>query len=211
MEPLSPEALVRWCQQTLPDDTRAFEQLVTQYKSRVFASAYRLMGNRQDAEDQAQEVFLKIYRGIKTLEDPATLPAWITRITVNTCLDALAKQRRRPQMTSLTPPNAEDGEEMHVPDQRTPTPETAVLRRELQRCLEETLAQMDPNARAVLVLRDVEDHSYQEIAEALAVGLSAVKMRIQRARLAFQKLLDTVCPGTARAAQTSGPSVQTAP
>lgn len=61
MQTLAPEELVRLCQRTLPDDTRAFELLVSMYKERVFATAYRLMGNRQDAEDQAQEVFLKIY------------------------------------------------------------------------------------------------------------------------------------------------------
>lgn len=60
MQTLAPEELVRLCQRTLPDDTRAFELLVSMYKERVFATAYRLMGNRQDAEDQAQEVFLKI-------------------------------------------------------------------------------------------------------------------------------------------------------
>ena len=83
------------CQRTLPDDTRAFELLVSQYKDRVYATAYRLMGNPQDAEDQAQEAFLKIYRGIRSLDEPATLTSWIYRITTNTCFDALNKRKRR--------------------------------------------------------------------------------------------------------------------
>ena len=109
MDTAAPEELVRRCQATLPEDTQAFEQLVALYKDRVFATAYRLMGNRQDAEDQAQEVFLKVYRGIKSLDDAATLTSWIYRITTNTCFDALNKQKRRPRTTTLAPPDDDGG------------------------------------------------------------------------------------------------------
>jgi RNA polymerase sigma-70 factor (ECF subfamily) len=192
---LEPEELVRWCQRTLPEDTRAFEVLVSQYKSRVMATAYRLMADRQDAEDAVQEVFLKVYRTIKGLDEPANLTAWIYRITTNTCLDALAKRKRHRQST--VPMVREDGgeeTEMDIADASNATPEEAVLKSELQRCLEETLRQMDVGARATLVLRDVEDRPYQEIADTLKVGLSAVKMRIHRARLLFQETLNRICP-----------------
>jgi RNA polymerase sigma-70 factor (ECF subfamily) len=194
VEPLSPEELVHRCQQTMPGDTRAFELLVAHYKERVFATAYRIMGNRQEAEDQAQEVFLKVYRNIKNLAEPATVTSWIYRITTNTCLDALEKQRRRPAQTPLTPHDDRRDQEPNYADERTPTPEEAVLRRELHHCLEATLAQLDARDRVTLVLREIEGRSYQEIAESLAVGLSATKMRIHRARLAFQRLLDRICP-----------------
>jgi len=195
MEASALEALVRRCQQTLPEDTRAFERIVGLYKDRVFVMAYRLMGNRDDAEDQAQEVFLKIYRGINDLDDPATLTAWIYRITTNTCFDALSKQKRRPQTTPLTPPDAEGNEQSRYADTRSPSPEEVVLRHEMRLCLEQTLAQLDSTGRAALILRDIEDRPYQEVAEILSIGLSAVKMRIHRARLTFQQLLDTICPG----------------
>jgi RNA polymerase sigma-70 factor (ECF subfamily) len=194
---LTAEELVRRCQDARPDDLRGFELLMRQYQDRVFATAYRLMGNRQDAEDMAQEVFLKVYRGIRELGDPATLTSWIYRITTNTCLDALTRQKRRPRTVSLTPP-AHDGVEAAeppYPDRATPSPEEAVLRRELQRCLEAALVQLDATTRTILVLRDVEGRAYQEIAESLTLGLSAVKMRIHRARLAFQQMLERVCPG----------------
>jgi len=193
VESLPPEDLVRRCQRELPHDTRAFELLVAHYKQRVFATAYRLMGNRQEAEDQAQEVFLKVYRNIKDLEDPATVTSWIYRITTNTCLDALAKQKRRPRQTPLEPPG-EDSAAPSYADERTPTPEEAALRYELRHCLERTLLELDAQDRATLVLREIEGCSYQDIAETLKVGLSAAKMRIHRARLAFQRLLDRICP-----------------
>jgi DNA-directed RNA polymerase specialized sigma24 family protein len=75
LESLPPQTLARLCQQTLPEDTRAFQALVRQLKGRVYATAYRLMGSREDAEDQAQEVFIKVYRGIQDLDDPATVTA----------------------------------------------------------------------------------------------------------------------------------------
>jgi RNA polymerase sigma-70 factor (ECF subfamily) len=203
MEAPTLEELVRRCQQTLPEDTRAFERLVALYKDRVFATAYRLMGNHHDAEDQAQEVFLKVYRGIRDLDDPATLTSWIYRITANTCFDALGKQKRRPQTTPLALPDAEGNEEPRYADMRVPYPEDAVLQGEIRACLEQTLAQLDEAGRAVLILRDIEDRPYQEIAEILSIGLSAAKMRIHRARLAFQQLLDKICPGL-RGADSSG-------
>lgn len=197
MEPVSPEEIAIRCQHALPGDTRAFEQLVAQYQRRVYAITYRLMGNRQDAEDLAQEVFLKIYRNIGSLDDPAMLTAWINRVTTNACLDALTKQRRRPQTIPIAPVDPEFDEEPHYADPHSPSPEEESLRREIRRCLERTLTEMEPNARVAIVLRDVEDRPYQEIADILALRLSTVKMRIHRARMAFQQLLDRICPGIA--------------
>ena len=203
MESLPPQALARLCQQTLPEDTRAFEALVAQLKERVYATAYRLMGNREDAQDQAQEVFIKVYRGIKDLDDPATVTPWIYRLTVNTCFDALRKRERAPRTIPAAPPGAERDQEPGDVGADPATPEEAALRRELRECLEEVLRGLDPSERGVLVLRDVEGRPYQEIAETLAVGLGAVKMRIHRARLAFQRLFERLCPDLWRAVRTS--------
>ncbi len=212
MSTVSPEELALWCQRTLPDDTRGFEALVARYKKQVFSTAYRLMGNRQEAEDQAQEVFLKIYRGIKSLAEPATLPAWVHRITVNTCLDALERRKRRPASAPLADPEeGRDEAAAEFADTRTPTPAEAAERRELLRCLEKALALLDADGYRVILLRDIEEAPYEEIAGALKIGLSAVKMRIHRARLKLQQLLEQVCPwvggrGAARAGAAAGRS-----
>ena len=193
MESLPPQTLARLCQQTLPEDTRAFQALVGQLKARVYATAYRLMGSRQDAEDQAQEVFVKVYRGIQDLDDPATVTAWIYRLTVNTCFDAIRKRGRSPNTTATAPPSTDRDEEPQYADPNVATPEEVALRRELRDCLDDVLQRLDPGERAVLVLRDVEERPYQEIAETLAIGLGATKMRIHRARLAFQQLFESLC------------------
>jgi RNA polymerase sigma-70 factor (ECF subfamily) len=204
MDTLPPEELVTQCRNAPPGDFRPFERLVRVYESRVYSLAFRLLGNRQDAEDAAQEVFLKVHRGIRTLEEPATLTSWIYRITSNTCLDLLTTRQRRPQTQPLTPDTPAGDEEPRYVDARTLNPEQAALRRELYACLQAALTSLDPDGRAVLILRDVERRPYQEIAAGLKLGLSAVKMRIHRARLAFQQLLDQVCPGVARAARDAG-------
>jgi RNA polymerase sigma-70 factor (ECF subfamily) len=193
------EELARWCQRALPDDPRPFELLVARYQRRVFAVAYRLMGNQQEAEDQAQEAFVKIYRSITRLDDPALLTAWIYRIVTNTCLDALTARQRRPAGLPLTPPEDTLVKEPQAP---LPTPEEVALQHELRECLEQTLRELEPAERAMIVLRDVDGRAYQEIAETLRLGLSAVKMRIHRARLAFQSLLNRICPDAWRAASS---------
>jgi RNA polymerase sigma-70 factor, ECF subfamily len=193
-DPTQAAVLARRCQQELPRDTRAFEEIVAIYQRRVYTIAYRLMGDRQEAEDQAQEIFLKVFRSIKRLDDPQTLSSWIGRIATNTCLDALTARRRRPQTTPLTPIGSEGKEEPRYADTQRLSPEEQAMRQEVRRCLEGALAVMEPQARASLILRDIEERPYQEIADRLALGLSAVKMRVHRARLSFQHLLEGICP-----------------
>lgn len=107
------------------------------------------MGNVQDAKDQAQEIFLKVYRGIQQLDDPVTLPAWLTRITVNTCLDALNKRQARPVTISLSPASSDERPGSASLASPGATPEDLALLAELRRCLEQTLVE-----RAMIVLRD---------------------------------------------------------
>jgi RNA polymerase sigma-70 factor (ECF subfamily) len=191
---LSVNELVRNCQRTLPEDTRCFEKLVAQSKSQVYRTAYRLMGNRQDAEDQAQEVFLKVYRHIRQIDDPATFPSWLYQTTINTCLDALRRSKRTSATTSLDTSDEEDDPHEVIPDTREPSPQHSVELSEIRDCIENSLAKLDDTGRAIIVMRDLDDHPYEEIARVLGIGLSAVKMRIHRTRIALQKLLRQICP-----------------
>ncbi len=187
------QELVVHCQRSLPYDTRSFEQLVAQYKGRVFRTAFRMLGNQQDAEDQAQEVFLKVFRSIKGLNEPAAFVSWLDRMTVRMCLDLLETQQRRPMTVTIAPAD-EHEEPIQFADIHAPGPEESALRQEVRRCLEGALRDIDDSSRAILVLRDIDDRPYLEIVDMLGIGLSAVKMRIHRARLAFQQSLDRICP-----------------
>jgi RNA polymerase sigma-70 factor (ECF subfamily) len=197
LEPWQLAVLVRRCQRELPHETRAFELLVKAYQGRVYTLAYRLLGNRQDAEDLAQEVFLKVFRSLQQLDDPQACTAWITRITTNACLDLLDRRRRRPTLVPFTAATQDQEEAIEYVDLKALPLEEQVMRTEMRRCLEHTLASMEPQVRVTLILRDIEERPYQEIADALALGLSAVKMRIHRARLRFQELLTRICPDLA--------------
>jgi RNA polymerase sigma-70 factor (ECF subfamily) len=169
----------------LPD----FDELVQRYQRQVLLTAYRILGNWQDAEDLAQEALLKAYLRLGDLVNPASLGAWLRRLTVNACLDALARQQRRPATVSLTP--SED-HETPVPERllAVDSAEEVAVRAEEWRDLRATLLRLEPGARDALVLREIYGYSYAEIAGMLDLGLSAVKMRVHRARHAVQRAMN---------------------
>ncbi|NTU79043.1 MAG: RNA polymerase sigma factor [Chloroflexales bacterium] len=169
-----------------PPALPSFETLVERHQGQLLGIAYRILGNWQDAEDLAQEALLKAYLHLGDLVNPAALGPWLRRLTVNACLDALTRRQRRPSTVSLTAPD----------DQDTPAAERALsvgsaedaaVRAEEWRDLRASLACLDPGARDALVLREIYGYSYAEIAAMLDVGLSAVKMRVHRARNAVQR------------------------
>lgn len=194
MDTVTSEELVLRCREAHRGDTRAFEVLVSKYKQRVFATALRITGNPHDAEDVAQEVFIKVYRNINNLSDPSTLTSWIYSITSNTCFDLMGRTKARNADVPLAANEQDDIHEERYADLSALTPEEAAIQTELRHCLEDALRQLDTTARTTIILRDVEDRPYQEIAGNLKVGLSAIKMRIHRAREAFKSALLKVCP-----------------
>ena len=190
---MTPEELVRWCREAPPSDTRAFEHLVRQYQQSVFTIAYRIMGTSSDAEDVAQETFYKVYRDLEDLNDPAMLPAWISRITTNTAISVLRRQRGRQGDTSLDRLIGVDGEAYDGTLAHPLSPEQMALAQELRDCIAEAMAGLSLAERTVLVMRELAGCSYQEMAEQLKVTLGTVKMRIRRARLTFQQLFQELC------------------
>jgi RNA polymerase sigma-70 factor (ECF subfamily) len=193
VDTLTAEELVLRCREAPRGDTRPFELLVERYKQRVFATALRITGNPHDAEDVAQEVFLKVYRNIKNLSEPATLTSWIYTITSNTSFDLMNRTRGRNADIPLTHNEEGDDHEEWYADLHTLSPEEAALQSELRDCLENALQHLDATTRTTLILRDVEGRPYQEIASSLKIGLSAIKMRIHRARESFRIALLEIC------------------
>ncbi len=160
----------------------AFEELVRLYEKRVYHLALRMSGGQEDALEIAQEAFLSAWRGLKFFRGESSFSTWIYRLTTNAAIDYLRREKRQGQGISL------DDEETFVepPDQR-PGPQGQAERAELRRLLQEGLLTLSAEHRQVLLLRELEGMSYEEIAQALDLDLGTVKSRIARAREKLRK------------------------
>lgn len=172
-------------------DVEAFEQLISQYQRKVYNQAYRLTGNYEDASDIAQEAFLRVYSSLPEFRGDSSFATWLNRIVGNACLDELRK-RKRQRVASLDEPVFTDEGEMDrqlaVAD-TADGPEQALERVEVQRAVQQSIHALDEEYRVVVVMRDLQGYSYNEIADMLGINLGTVKSRLNRARAALQKKL----------------------
>jgi len=164
-------------------DRDAFDELVRRHEDRVYNMALRMLGNADDALDLAQEVFLSAYRALAGFESKALFSTWLYRVTVNRCRDemrrrATVKHTRPRSLTQGRNPEDPPGD----PPARTGSPVEAALARESQALVASAVSQLPEEAREVLVLRDVEELSYEEIASVLDVPVGTVRSRLHRAR-----------------------------
>lgn len=171
-------------------DVEAFEQLISQYEKKVVNTAYRLTGNIEDAMDVAQEAFIRAYSSIPEFRGDSSFATWLFRIVHNACLDELRK-RKRQRITSLDEPvQSSDGEmerQLAVANS-SDGPEEALERVEVQRAVQESINALDEEYRIVVVMRDIQGYSYNEIAETLGINLGTVKSRLNRARNALKEM-----------------------
>ena len=177
----SDEQLVESAQEALPGDLRPFEELVRRHQDKVLANCRYLTGSPDDAQDLAQEVFVKAFFGLARFEGRSSFRSWIQRIKVNHCLNFLRKRKSRTFVDVDDPVHdAELGVDATAHRDASASDERARIRRVLDK-LPDTL-------RVPLIMRDLDGMSYQEIADDLHIGLSATKMRIKRAREEFRRL-----------------------
>lgn len=205
---LTDEELVTRCKKELPNNTRSYEQLVQRHMNRVYTIVYRVVNNKEEAEDITQEVFVKVFNGLKKFDQKSLFATWLYRIATNSALDAFDKMKRHSK--NLSSVNSRiDGEDavdvLTLQPSLAPGPEAKVVQSELRECIHRVLRSIDLDYRRVLLLRDFEDLSYDEIADVLQAKLSAVKMRIHRARLAFQEIFNQFC-GASYLQPTTAPS-----
>ena len=162
-------------------DVNAFEALVSAYEKNVYNLALRMMGNAQDAEDMAQEAFLKAYNSLPGFRGDSKFSVWLYRIVSNVCLDQLRKKSKRPTV-SLSMEDG-DGEEtqLDLPD-TAQSPEEALEKKLTREAVRRGLAQLPEDARQILLLREIQGLSYEEIGETLGLEAGTVKSRIFRAR-----------------------------
>lgn len=170
-------------------DMDAFEQLLLRYEKKVYTIAYKYMGNAEDASDLAQEALIKAYQSIGTFRGESSFGTWIGRITANKCLDELRK-RKKLQTTSLDEElELEEGSVQKEIVSERDTPEQHTIRQETVHYVQQKLQQMKEEYRMVLVLRELEGHSYEDIADMLNCSLGTVKSRISRARNYLKELV----------------------
>lgn len=159
----------------------SWDDLVREHGPRVYRLAYRLAGNRQDAEDLVQETFIRVFRSLDTFQ-PGSLAGWMHRITTNLFLDS-ARRRSRLRMESL----GEDGADRLV--STDPGPERTFEFGHLDPDVLAALNQLPPAFRAAVVLSDLEGYSYDEVADALGLKLGTVRSRIHRGRAKLRDAL----------------------
>ena len=166
-------------------DPRAFEELVTAFQHRVFAVAYRMLGTRAEAEEVAQEVFLRAYRGIAEFRGEASLSTWLYAIASRLCLNRLASGQAR-----LGRSREPDEDAIALVATTAADPAAEAERRELEAALRQAIAELPPERRLVVVLRDIEGLSYEEIASALGLEMGTVRSRLHRARMELKDRLE---------------------
>ena len=192
---LTDEELVERCKRELPGNTQSYELLVQRHTHLVYRLVFRMVCNREEAEDITQEVFVKAYKNLHTFKQQASFSTWLYRIATNSAFDGLVKlKRQRNTIVLITTCCGSDAEESSVIPrlQLSPIvgPEERVIQAELGECMRQVLKTLTPEQARLLVMRDYDDLSYDEIANVLGVSVSAVKMRIHRARLAFQEVFN---------------------
>ena len=162
-------------------NSASFEKLVLENQTKVYNLALRMVGSEQDAYDMSQEAFIKAYNSIALFRGDSRFSVWLYRLTTNVCLDFLRSEGRRAH-GSLTYISEEDDEkELEIPDDRF-SPETLTEKKELREAVNKGLMSLPKDYRAILLLREIDGLSYEEIAEALSLEEGTVKSRIFRAR-----------------------------
>jgi len=183
--------LVRQCQTGHPE---AFDELVTRYRTRIFAMIYNMVHNEADAWDLAQESFVKAWRSIKRFRGRSSFYTWIYRIVMNVTIDWLRKKQIKGagvefdesiQLKEIDPASKT------VP-KADPLPHTRMERSEIRARIDEAIKQLSPDHRAVVLMKEIEEMQYHEIAEALGCSIGTVMSRLFYARKKLQNLLRDV-------------------
>ena len=174
-------------------EAEAFETLIRRHQQEVFAVALRMLGDRSEAEDVAQDAFVRAYQGIGAFRAEAKLSTWLVSITMNLCRNRRRWWARRRQLITASldaPLETEEGEVAPEPVDPSPTPDVEAQRRERERQLMGALQRLDQSDRMMVVLRDLEGRSYEEIGRIVGCPLGTVKSRLSRARWQLRALLD---------------------
>ena len=172
-------------------DTAAFERLVRKYEKYVCTTVYSVVRNYDDSFDVAQEVFLKLYHSIGSFKGESSFSSWLYRIAKNTALDFLRKEKNNKGNVSLYIENS-DGEEneLEIPDTSvSSSPEQTAIKNEAKDIIYSALDEISEEHKEIIILRDIDGYTYEEISEIIGLEYGTVKSRLFRAREALRKKL----------------------
>ena len=175
-------------QQAKAGSTTAFEALVTAYEGKIYNLTLRYLGNREDAMDASQEVFLRVFRFLPGFQEESGFSTWIYRIAVNVCKDFLAQRAKRTEQPLEYQNDEEESRILDIADDRY-RPEELAEQGELKALLAEAILTLPEQQRQMIIMRDVQGLRYEEIGEILSLELGTVKSRISRAREKLRKKL----------------------
>lgn len=163
-------------------DVSAFSELVKRYERYVLNLVYRTLGRAEDAEDIAQETFVKAYLNIRKFKGESKFSTWLSKIAINLCMDKVRERSNREE-------NLEEGVWLTIPQSSYYSPEETVERLEIQDKIKNAVSSLPEDLRMVFILREFEDLSYQEISEMLNIPIGTVESRLHRARMKLRSLL----------------------
>ena len=190
----SPEDEARLIERLIARDERAFNALVRAYERRVFALVLRMIGNRAEAEDLAQEVFVQVFKAIGSFRGESKLSTWVFRIAVNLCKNR-SKYLRVRHAGEQDPiddlaDRAQLGDAKGANVAQVERPDEMMAGMQVERIVELSIMKLDPTFRECLVLRDVEELSYEEIGSITGLPEGTVKSRIHRGRAQLKELVE---------------------
>lgn len=172
-------------------DANAFDEIVARHQDAIYTLCFYHLRDADDAADAAQTTFVRAWRGLKNFRGESALRTWLHRIALNVVNDVGAKRSKTPvSMSSLKSSSDDDDDALPEAVDHAPSPEARLNSQMQRRAVQNALAQLSPHHRDVLVLFDVQGHSYEEVAAVLELPLGTVKSRLSRARLALRAALE---------------------
>lgn len=172
-------------------DIAAFEQLIECYQRKIYNIALRIVGNYDDANDLAQEVLIRIYKSIGSFKQQSSFSTWIYRITTNVCLDDIRKRKNRKVISLDEEIKLDDGEMKRQIVSDDLLPEDVAEKSEMRKIVNDAINRLSEEHRIVIVLRDIQGFSYEEISQIVKCPEGTVKSRINRARQVLKNILQT--------------------
>lgn len=178
---MTEEMILSVIREVLDGDANAFEEIVREYEKNVYNIALRMSGDREDALDISQESFLKAYHSLHSFRGDSKFSVWLYRIVSNTCLDFLRERKRRAEIPLVREDEDGETEQADIRDESL-SPETLFEQKLTREALRRGLASLPEDQRRILLLREIQGFSYDEIGQILSLESGTVKSRIFRAR-----------------------------